>query len=122
MKLESAEPAALGLEIGIGSGAISIELLAAFPSLSMLASELTAEASAARARECASEFWETEADRGWRSCGPPTRSKSGSRFRALGGRRADFLISNPPYLDRRDPIEAEVRDYEPAAALFAPAS
>lgn len=114
-----ADAPVLGLEIGVGSGAISIELLAEFPKLTMLASELTAEAES-RARSNAQ-----------RILGEPDRLKI---YRAqtglqvweplaavLGARRADFVISNPPYLIDADPIETEVRTYEPATALFAPA-
>jgi methylase of polypeptide subunit release factors len=39
---------------------------------------------------------------------------------ALNGARADFLVSNPPYMATGDGIENEVRDYEPRTALFAP--
>jgi methylase of polypeptide subunit release factors len=33
---------------------------------------------------------------------------------------ADFLISNPPYLTRKDEIAADVRAHEPTEALYAP--
>ena len=36
------------------------------------------------------------------------------------GMRADAVLSNPPYVTPEDPLEPEVRDYEPALALFAP--
>jgi release factor glutamine methyltransferase len=40
----------------------------------------------------------------------------------LSGLRADLVVSNPPYVDPadRDSLQPEVRDHEPAVALFAP--
>ena len=36
------------------------------------------------------------------------------------GDMVDIIVSNPPYIDSKDPlIQASVRDYEPATALFA---
>ncbi|MCM2256401.1 MAG: peptide chain release factor N(5)-glutamine methyltransferase [Vicinamibacteria bacterium] len=32
----------------------------------------------------------------------------------------DLVVSNPPYVDAGDPLEPEVRDHEPALALFPP--
>ncbi len=42
-------------------------------------------------------------------------------LRAIRG-RADLVVSNPPYVDpaERDSLAPEVRDHEPALALFAP--
>lgn len=109
----------LGLEIGIGSGAISIELLCAFPSLEMIATELTVEARQ-RAQSNAHRIL------GLAGCRLKIlRSESPLEvcepFRKGGPElRADFLISNPPYLGKSDPIEEEVLQHEPGAALFAP--
>lgn len=113
----------LGLEIGIGSGAISIELLSKFPRLKMLASELTGVAEKRALSNARRILGESDARARLeivRAAGPlevwePLRS-------ALAGRKADFVISNPPYLAATDPIETEVRDHEPATALFAPES
>ena len=39
----------------------------------------------------------------------------------FAGLKADFLISNPPYLDSdKDVVDLEVRTQEPASVLFAP--
>jgi release factor glutamine methyltransferase len=108
-----------GLEIGLGSGVISIELLSAFPSLRMVASELV-PAAADRALGNARRILGSEAQRlsviriadpleAWPMALPESPP-------------LDFVISNPPYLAVTDPIEDEVRDHEPATALFAPES
>lgn len=34
--------------------------------------------------------------------------------------KVDVVLSNPPYVTPEDPLEPEVRDFEPALALFAP--
>jgi release factor glutamine methyltransferase len=41
-------------------------------------------------------------------------------LKVFSGKKADFLISNPPYLDPSSPAEtdAEVLKHEPASALF----
>ena len=120
--LRGAKPSAcLGLEIGTGSGVISIELLAALPDLKMISSELT-DAAATRANFNAQKILGHEA---WRFS--LVRALSSSEVlepfsRASKLERADFLISNPPYLADHDPIEQEVRAFEPETALFAPPS
>lgn len=117
----------LGFELGIGSGAISVELLSHFPGLSMVASELMPlaakiarqnadrilgkEASSARLKIVSSgssvEVWEP-----FESVADPEK-------------RADFFISNPPYLargSREGEVEPDVARYEPSSALYAPES
>jgi release factor glutamine methyltransferase len=114
-------PPRLAAEIGIGSGAISVELLAAFPSLKIVATELTVEAMA-RARANASrilgEVPARERLRIARVGGP--REVWQPLEAELGPGTLDLVISNPPYLAEGDPIETEVRAYEPGGALFAP--
>jgi release factor glutamine methyltransferase len=107
-----------GLEIGLGCGAISIELLARFASLRMTASELT-EAAAQRAASNAQRVLGTAGASRLqivRASGP---LDVWGAFRQLERfSKAQFLISNPPYLDISDPIDREVIDQEPATALF----
>lgn len=111
----------LGLEVGLGSGAIAIELLAHYPGLTMIGTELTREARK-RCRENAH-----------RILGPGERRLEILKPRHADdvvealehalekdGRRADFLISNPPYLHPEDEIDDEVVRHEPREALFAP--
>ena len=123
-QLAQAETAPLlGLEIGLGSGVISTELLSALPGLRMIASELTAEAEArarANARRILGDEPARERLKIVRASGPLEVWQPLDR--ELGGKKADFLISNPPYLAATDPIDEEVVRHEPATALFAPAS
>lgn len=103
----------LGFEVGLGSGVLSIEFLRAFPSLKMHATEFLEEA-----RSIAAANAEAHLGSGW-----------GERLRILTPAdaldvcgafdgRADFLISNPPYLDESDEISSEVLRHEPRAALI----
>lgn len=117
---EGIEPR-LGLEVGLGSGVISIELLNRFNGLRMMASEVS-HAAAAVARKNAE--------------GVLGRGAPGTRLDILSVAdelevlepfirsglqdRADFLISNPPYLLSEDETDEEVWKHEPSEALFAP--
>jgi release factor glutamine methyltransferase len=105
-----------GLELGVGSGVLSIELLHHFSSLSMQASELSESAIHLAEKNAA------------RILSEPRRLKflpRESPLVVLQGMRtsADFLISNPPYLDpdKEEELTSEVKLYEPTHALFAPA-
>lgn len=122
LKRHSLQPA-LGLEIGLGSGIIAIELLCAFQGLRVLATELTQEGRD-RARQNARKIL---------GPGPHgderleilrvshAREVCQAFEEPLAGKRADFLVSNPPYLASPQEVEPEVLQYEPASALFAPA-
>jgi release factor glutamine methyltransferase len=118
-------PPSLGLEIGLGSGVLSVELLSALPSLKMVSSELTDVASL-RAQSNARRILGSERANDLRIVRPKESLEVWEPFERanLGGAaaRADFLISNPPYLAPSDPIEAEVAQHEPSAALYAPQS
>ncbi|MCM2323861.1 MAG: hypothetical protein NDJ90_11430, partial [Oligoflexia bacterium] len=89
-----------GLEIGLGSGAIAIELLSRFPGLRIRASELSEGAVALAVRNA-----EKILGSGWATrleiVRPGTALEVFEPF-AQGLQRgpADFLISNPPYLVR----------------------
>ena len=119
--LHRVKGAVRGAEIGLGSGAISIELLSAIPHLSMVASEISAEARAIAERNAANILG-TEWKERLRVVMAATPEnvleplvepvKSGGHF--------DFLISNPPYLLRSDEIGEDVRRHEPEIALYSP--
>jgi release factor glutamine methyltransferase len=113
----------LGIEIGVGSGCISIELLKLFPTLTMIGTESSPGAADVARRNAEKilgpdyaarfdlrlvrdpkEVFEPLEDAPW-----------------LRGGRADFIVSNPPYLLDATEVDAEVLNHEPKLALFAPA-
>jgi release factor glutamine methyltransferase len=99
----------------LGSGAISIELLARFSCLTMHASEVSG-AAIDMARKNADRILLDNSSRLYvhRSESPLAVWES---FDAAAP-RADFVISNPPYLSEYDQIDHEVLLHEPKAALF----
>jgi len=108
--------AQLGFEIGLGSGAISIELVASFSRLKMVASELTVEAIEVAEKNAKLILQEK---RSRLKILRSSRSEDVAEpFQNEG--RAEFLISNPPYLANASEAEEDVVKFEPASALFAP--
>lgn len=104
-----------GLEIGLGSGAISIELLSRFAQLKMWGTELSKGAIEV-AKKNAEMILGTESKR----LKPLQVVKDTDVFIAVGEKQFDFIVSNPPYLEESDPIETDVMSYEPKEALIAP--
>lgn len=112
--------ARFGIEIGLGSGAISIELLSYFPALKMLSSELS-PAALEVARRNAQYILGPESfrlipvtalvDQIWEPFSP---------YSSWQG-QVDFIVSNPPYLLDETETQLQVSQYEPAEALYAPA-
>ncbi len=113
---------AQGIEIGLGSGVISIELLRHWRGLRMIASEVSSPAIALAVRN-AERILGDGVDGAQRlrilSLDEPIQvMEPFSQLKA----KADFLVTNPPYLVRGlEEVEAEVATYEPHLALFAPA-
>jgi release factor glutamine methyltransferase len=109
----------LGAEVGLGSGAISVSLVANLqrlnPEFKMIATEVS-EAAIAIAERNARAILKDSSSR-------IEVRKPASPIDVLGpfSEKFDFLISNPPYLVEGDPIDGDVRTHEPAQALFAPA-
>jgi release factor glutamine methyltransferase len=99
------------LDLGTGSGAIALAMAKAFPSSSVTAVDLSAEALALAAENAASS-----------GLGGRVSFLLGRWFAPLGGGAAfDLIVSNPPYLSAEE-VEAaapEVRDFEPRQALAA---
>ncbi len=110
-------PPITGFEVGLGSGVLSIELLSRFPGLKMTASELRPEAGA-RALKNATRILGASGLARLHIVRATDPLSVWEPFQDVD--RADFLISNPPYLTATDPIDEEVRKHEPWAALFAP--
>jgi release factor glutamine methyltransferase len=112
---------ALGLEVGLGSGIISIELLDRFPKLAMIATEVSPGAAKLAQRNAEKVLGVETSRLRVLTHAVPTRVCE-PFIAVLGTRRADFLISNPPYLSSPSEAEEQVRKHEPAVALFAPAA
>jgi release factor glutamine methyltransferase len=103
------------VDVGTGSGAIAIALAVHLPNSEVVAIDISAEALAvasANARE------HNVADR--------IRFLQSDLLAALPGNEAvgqgfDAIVSNPPYIPESDRanLHPEVRDHEPAGALFA---
>jgi release factor glutamine methyltransferase len=96
------------LELGTGSGAISIALAKEHPELSFLATDFS-EAALKIAKEnaelnhCNNIFF-----------------KQGSWFDCIKDQRFDLILSNPPYIDKADPhLSRGDLVFEPATALIA---
>jgi release factor glutamine methyltransferase len=97
------------LEIGTGSGAISIALAKELPTARGVATDLSAEALVV-------------AEENALRCGVRERIRflQGDLFQPLGKAEAfDLIVTNPPYIPRGDfpSLMPEVRDYEPRIAL-----
>lgn len=99
------------LDVGTGSGCISLALLSEGPFERVVATDVSRPAlDVARANARAMEVGE-----GW-------ECREGSGLAPLeAGERFDVLVSNPPYVPTGDSpgLQPEVRDWEPAEALFA---
>ena len=112
LALQSDDRAAFALaDVGTGSGCLAVTLAAERPNARVVATDLSEEALAVARRNAAKhavtgqvEFIATD---------------------LLSGidRVFDLIVSNPPYVPEhdRDTLQPEVRDHEPAGALFAPA-
>jgi release factor glutamine methyltransferase len=117
----------MGLEIGLGSGAIAIEILARFPGARIFASELTSEAEARAKTNARRILNQSAVDSArlkiLRANDPLEVWQPFERARAEGvfTEPMQFLISNPPYLANEQEVEPEVLNQEPKTALFGPA-
>lgn len=106
------EPVAVALDIGTGSGAIALSLVAEGLARRVVALDISqaALAQASENRELAG----IEAER------VELRHSGPDPFAALRmGEQFDLLVSNPPYVrdSEIDQLPIEVRDHEPRAAL-----
>lgn len=98
------------LDVGTGSGAIAVSLAHEWPEARMTATEISHSALALAQQNAARLGF---ADR--------IRFLGGDLLEPVAGERFDIVVSNPPYVAERDraTLSVEVRDYEPALALFA---
>jgi release factor glutamine methyltransferase len=101
-------------DVGTGSGCVVVTLLHALPAARAHATDVSAEALAV-ARENARRHGVL----------PRLSFHEGDVLAPLRAGadwgRLDAVVSNPPYVVRGDPtVEVDVRDHEPAAALYVP--
>lgn len=98
------------LDVGTGSGAIALALATEGPFSRVVGTDVEPGAlEVARANLAAAA---PEA---------PVELRGGSLFEPVHGERFHVVVSNPPYVgsEERGALDAEVRDWEPARALFA---
>jgi release factor glutamine methyltransferase len=99
------------VDVGTGSGCIALSIAAERPDAEVHATDLS-EPALEVARENA------------RRLGLEDRVAfhHGDLLEPLSGLEVHLVVSNPPYVDpaERDALAPEVRDHEPATALFAP--
>ena len=95
-------------DIGTGSGAIAVALAHSLPHAHLTALDLS-PAALAVARENARRH----------GVSGRIRFHQSDLLAAVQGEQFDAIVSNPPYVPATENLERQVRDYEPAAALFA---
>ena len=98
------------LDVGTGSCAIAVAIAHELPGASVTAIDISA-AALAQAR--------ANAERN--GVAHRLRFLEGDLLAPVAGEQFDLVVSNPPYVAERDrgALDVEVRDYEPAQALFA---
>jgi release factor glutamine methyltransferase len=108
IKLAGRFPAPRIVDVGTGSGAIAVALAHELPHAQMTAIDLSAPALAVA---------EDNAKRN----GVDLRFLQGDLLAPVADERFEIVVSNPPYVPASDraTLSVEVREYEPALALFA---
>jgi release factor glutamine methyltransferase len=98
------------VDVGTGSGAIAIALAHKLPMASVTAVDLS-QAVLAVARENAAAHRVMER----------VRLVASDLLEAVAGEEFDVVVSNPPYVPEadRESLDRQVREFEPAMALFA---
>jgi len=98
------------LDVGTGLGAIAVALASQLPIAQIHATDISAHAlEVARANSLRNGVAER------------VRFHEGDLLAPVAGERFDLIVSNPPYVAEgdRDSLSVEVREFEPAQALFA---
>ena len=94
------------LDLGTGTGCIAITLKLERPDLHLIASDISGEAL---------EIARQNAER----LGAEVDFQLSDGFKSIQGLEFDHLVSNPPYVENGADLAPEVRNHEPAQALFA---
>ncbi|MBX3119988.1 MAG: peptide chain release factor N(5)-glutamine methyltransferase [Fimbriimonadaceae bacterium] len=93
------------LDIGTGSGCIAITLKLERPLWSIAATDISPKAL-------------QSAELNAESLGAVVRLLQGDLFEPVQGETFDLIVSNPPYIGIHEELAPEVREHEPASALF----
>jgi release factor glutamine methyltransferase len=103
-------PAPRILDVGTGSGAIAVALAHALPFAEITATDISPAALAVAKDNAARN-----------SVAHRVRFVEGDLLDPVVGEQFDIVVSNPPYVQvsDRNTLDEEVRNYEPAQALFA---
>jgi release factor glutamine methyltransferase len=96
------------LDIGTGSGILAITLALELPDATVTATDISTAALAV-AQKNAQQL----------GAGERVRFVISDLFAALGDERFDCMVSNPPYVATSEVLEPQVREFEPATALYA---
>jgi release factor glutamine methyltransferase len=96
------------LDIGTGSGILAITLALELPNATVTATDISPAALAIAERNAAVLG---AADR--------IRFVESDLFAAIPAQHYGCIVSNPPYVPTTEVLEPQVRDYEPASALYA---
>ena len=95
------------IEVGVGSGAISIVLARKFPNLKILATDIS-DSAIELAKENIKEFGLKER----------VRVQKANIIDNIDTSNIDLVVSNPPYIANGFKLEPNVANYEPKEALF----
>ena len=108
LELAASFPAPRIVDVGTGSGAIAVALAHKLPHAQFTAIDLSA-AALKIARENA------------KNNGVSIRFLQGDLLAPVAGEQFEFVVSNPPYVPAADraTLSVEVREFEPALALYA---
>jgi release factor glutamine methyltransferase len=98
------------VDVGTGSGAIAIALAHRLPAAQISAVDVSAAALTVAHENAVRN-----------GLGDRIRSFEGNLLVPVAGEKFEIVVSNPPYVAEgdRDSLSVEVRDFEPALALFA---
>ena len=98
------------VDVGTGSGAIALALATEGPFARVVATDLHPDALSLAAENHAGAAAQA-----------PVEFRQGDLLEPVRGERFDVVVSNPPYVGEEEApaLDPEVREWEPAAALFA---
>jgi release factor glutamine methyltransferase len=96
------------LDIGTGSGILAVTLALEIPAAAVTAVDISPDALVI-SRQNAESL----------NAPDQIRFLKSDLFSAIGQEQYDCIVSNPPYVAATEPLEPQVRDYEPATALYA---